>query len=712
MQRLTRTILRPLLVAGAALAGAACGTSDGPTVDAGKPNAKTGSLTVDIAGLPNEAAPAAPVTIQGPGGFFSRSIAATTTVTGLTPGSYSVAAADVSTTTAMHSASPAAQNVEVSAGTTASVSVAYGLATGMLELSLSGLPAGTPGALTVTGPNGYARVVTASETLMKLTPGTYSVSAASVTAGGETYAATSPAGSVDVTPSPTPVAVSVTYAVLPGTGQINLTIDNVYITQSVQTYVSDVPLVAGRDGLVRVFVKASGPNSAQPQVRVRLYDGPTLVNTLTLNASAAAVPTTIEEGSLAASWNAAISGALVRPGLRLLADVDPGNAVAESSETDNAWPGPGEPATMYVLNVPTFAVRFVPIKQKNDLTGNVTANNVAAFLHDLRRMFPLGAVDADVRSTYTSNSGALEPNDANNAWTAVLSEINTLRTMDGSSRYYYGVVRTSYGSGVAGLGYLGGRAAVGWDFLPSGREVMAHEVGHNWGRYHSPCGGAGSPDPSFPYPGGAIGATGYDLTSAVLKPPSVPDLMGYCLNAWISDYTYKGIQSYRQQNAMAAAARAAAPQPGLLVWGRIQTDTLVLEPSFEVVAQPSLPSRSGPHHITGLADDGSQVFSFAFEGDALDHGSARDRHFSFVIPLRQLRGRPLAALRLTSDGRHAELRSTAATVAALGRSEGGAPLVMRAANGTMRVQWSDPAVRGVLVRDPLTGDVLTIARGG
>ncbi len=34
---------------------------------------------------------------------------------------------------------------------------------------------------------------------------------------------------------------------------------------------------------------------------------------------------------------------------------------------------------------------------------------------------------------------------------------------------------------------------------------VAHEVGHNLDLRHAPCGGAGGPDPTFPYPDGSIG---------------------------------------------------------------------------------------------------------------------------------------------------------------------------------------------------------------
>ena len=113
---------------------------------------------------------------------------------------------------------------------------------------------------------------------------------------GANYGAAHITQTITVVASLTPATVSVDYALAPVT--LNLTIDGMYITQAVQTYGGGVPLVAGRDGLLRVFVKSNFPNSAQPAVRVRFYNGAALLNTITIPAPATSVPTTIDEGTL------------------------------------------------------------------------------------------------------------------------------------------------------------------------------------------------------------------------------------------------------------------------------------------------------------------------------------------------------------------------------------------------------------------------------
>jgi hypothetical protein len=73
-------------------------------------------------------------------------------------------------------------------------------------------------------------------------------------------------------------------------------------------------------------------------------------------------------------------------------------------------------------------------------------------------------------------------------------------------------------------------------------ETAVHELGHAFGRYHSPCGGADGIDPGYPYPNGFIGTWGYNLLTRQLYPPAtVADVMSYCEPIWVSDYTWKGL---------------------------------------------------------------------------------------------------------------------------------------------------------------------------
>jgi hypothetical protein len=745
---------------------------------------RTGSLSLALSGLP--AATPGEVVVSGPDGY-SRTVTGPLSIVGLKPGTYSIEARQVLLSNATYAATPGTQVVEVSASTTPSLAqVSYALASGVLEIAISGLPDGTNGSLTVSGPAGFSTAVTGNVKLENLTPGLYTLSATNVQSGS--LFIPSPASQqINVAASPDPVAVSVQYAsagtslmievfgvptgltgaisvagpngyatqvtgtqllsgiqagsytitaaplntacsvmsptpasqaVMVTAGQgttatvsysssaasLNLCIDGAYITQAVQSYANSVPLVAGRDGLLRVFVRASGNNTATPNVRVRFYSGNTLVTTIVIPPPLGSVPAAVDEATLNSSWNTSIAGSLLQPGISVLVDVDPTNQVAEANEADNAFPLDGSPAALDIRAVASMNVRLVPVIQaaRGD-TGRISDANKSNFIAPAMKMFPVADLDADVREPYTYAGAELQSGGTN--WSGLLSELNAVRVAEASGRMYYGVVRVGYTSGVAGLGYIGVPTAIGWDYPSSGPGVMAHEFGHNFARLHSPCGGPSGVDTQYPYAGAQIGVFGYDVVAGVIKFPVLRDLMSYCDPAWISDYTYKAIMNFRAANPMVSAAQVGASERGLLVWGRLDRGRLVLEPGFEVNAPASLPTRGGPHRIEGFGARGETLFALSFSGDRVaDSADPTEETFAFVIPMSQLQGVELDRLRLSTAGRQVERqRST---------SVGAAPTAVRMASGRVRVSWNAASAPAALVRDARTGRIVSIARGG
>lgn len=660
----------------------------------------TGSLQININGLP--AGTAAAVTVSGPGNF-SNTVTGETVIDNLTPGLYTVSASNVSAGTALFVAAVPSQQVVIQASPQATVANVFYASTGTaLDIQVNGLPSGVNGVVTVSGPNGYSRQLTGSQLLSGLTPGSYSIIASSVTSTCATYSPSPPSQTVTVMAGQGSIA-TITYAT--GGGGVNFCIDGAYITQAVQTYDNSVPLISGRNALLRVFVRASATNAAQPSVRARFYNqGGTLVNTMTISAPTASVPNVIDEAMLGSSWNAQISGSFLQPGMRILLDVDPANAYAESNEADNQFPAAGIPVALDVRVVAPLNVSIVPVIQaaRGD-TARVTEANKANFILPMERMFPVATVNADIHAPYTYNGAELQSGGAN--WTTLLGEINALRVAEATGKMYYGMVRIGYNSGVAGLGYIGVPAALGWDYQPTGTEVMAHELGHNFGRLHAPCGGPSLVDGSFPYTGAQIGTFGYDIYSGQLKGPALRDLMSYCDPPWISDYTYKAILNFRTNNPMGVSSMTTgATRKGLLVWGRIEQGQLVLEPGIEVDAPASLPVRGGSHRVEGFGPAGETLFSLSFNGDRVaDAPDPDDQTFAFVVPMSQLRGVALNRLRFSALGRQVEHRGTGG---------GAIPSAQRTAPGKVRVSWNASAARVALVRDARNGQILSFARGG
>ena len=675
----------------------------------------TGSLALSVDGVPAGSSPT--IRVTGPNGFI-RTVSETTTLDGLDVGTYVIFAQELVANQQRYAPTRGTQQITVVASLTPfAASVQYTQTTGNLTVSVSGLPAGVAGNISVTGPTA-SYTVGESSNLVGVRAGAYTVNAAVVTTPTTSYIPNSLAQTVTVPPGGD-VTVSVVYT--SSSGPLNLTVDGVTITQAVQTYANTVPLIAGRDGFIRVFGRANQTNAVDTQVRVRFYVGETLVNTMTLS-KAPGVALVPDQSSLATSWNGIVVGQFIQPGLRIVADIDPGNSVVEASEADNTFPASGTPLTFDVRQVAPLRVTLVPVVQRYDktLAGNVSEANKDQFLADARRMLPLLDIDAEVHAPYTTaDSLELTSNDGNNEWLRVLSEMNALRVAESSDRHYYGVVKVSYNSGVAGYGYVPGRAAIGWDYLPSGRGVAAHELTHNFGRAHAPCGSVGGPDPNFPYAGGTIGVYGYDVSTNALKPPSTADLMGYCSNPWISDYTYVGAMEWRASNPTPAVAGVAlglpedaAPRPALLLWGRVERGNLVLEPAFSIVAKPHVPRGGGPYRIEGVSRNGRTLFSYSFAGEQpADVEDASSRHFAFAIPMDEATHSELATIRLTGG------RSAPVTLQASPAPEGIAASVNAAeattrAAGAINVRWGGQAARMALIRDRRTGQVLTFARGG
>ncbi len=114
------TRLAAVLLLLAALTG--CGGGGGDTTQPPGPSATVGSLTVTVAGLPADVTPA--VTVTGPAGY-TQTFGATRTLTGLTPGAYTVTGANIADRSVGYAAPVA--NATVTAGGTASASAGYSL---------------------------------------------------------------------------------------------------------------------------------------------------------------------------------------------------------------------------------------------------------------------------------------------------------------------------------------------------------------------------------------------------------------------------------------------------------------------------------------------------------------------------------------------------------------------------------------------------------
>jgi len=169
-----------------------------------------GSLQVNVTGLPNGAN--ANVSVSGPNNF-SQTLTSSKTLNGLAPGSYTVTAADVTPYKATVTGSPAT----VKAGATVTVSVAYAVPAaqmGSLSLTINGLPTRVNASVSITGPNGFNQILTATKTLGNLVVGTYTLTPSPVTyyTPSGTIIANGPANQQITVSANTTATATLTYA--------------------------------------------------------------------------------------------------------------------------------------------------------------------------------------------------------------------------------------------------------------------------------------------------------------------------------------------------------------------------------------------------------------------------------------------------------------------------------------------------------------------
>ncbi len=490
---------------------------------------------------------------------------------------------------------------------------------------------------------------------------------------------------------------------------VGLSIDRFYVNQSVPAQdtlpgARDVPIVVGRDGLVRAFVTADAPGASGASVTLAYRCGSGGAEREVALAGPTQVPTSTVEGDRSTVYERRVDAAT------FCADVQVAVAAtatgADGGRLGARWPASGF-APLTTTTPPATSFVLVPVALNGGAPPSIPSP--AAYLADVRRAFPFGdgtitSIDVGASFAFTGDltQGA--------AWSNLLGAITTIANDDPQGRHHIGVVTPPYDGGIAGIAWLGNgnpayRAAVVWSKWGFA-EVTAHELGHNWGRRHAPCGGVGDPDAAYPYDGGSIGVWGFDLVGDDLKDPvSHTDLMGYCSQTWVSDYTYAGIAAYRSQYGLSVRA-ASAPVPGLLVTGVVDRDTgiLTLDPVFAIDARPdAVPP--GPYLAVGIATDGTEAFRVPFGTREVSQHEVEP--FRVFVPWRGAAPPPLARLRIERDGvvlveRVAGLRPSAvATVEA-----------ERTPDGRVRLSWPAAAYPWARVSDADDGTLLGVGQGG
>ena len=418
-----------------------------------------------------------------------------------------------------------------------------------------------------------------------------------------------------------------------------------YLVQSVQSRAYPVPLVAGVPALLRVFVTAADAGGAgMPGVRARFYRGGVETHVAEIPPTGTPIPAEVDEGDLAASANAEISGEVIQPGLEMVIEVDPRGTLDPALGVARRIPAEGRIAVdaralpPLGLTLVPFLLRQAPDSSIMELVAGMSADPAEhELLRDTRSLLPVGDIVVEAHEPVLTST--------NNVFD-LLGETAAIRTMEGGTGHYMGMMggRTT---GARGVATLPGRAS----FSRPDSRIVAHELGHNMNLHHAPCGGAAGPDPSYPETDGSIGAWGYDIRGGTLIRPGRRDLMSYCEPPWISDYYFTNALRFRERDEEnRATAVAAAPARALLLWGGVGLEgEPFLEPAFVLDAPPSLPQAGGAYELSGREAGGGALFSLRFDMPRLADAEGR-ASFAFVLPAQDGWAGRLAGITLAGPG--------------------------------------------------------------
>ncbi len=402
-----------------------------------------------------------------------------------------------------------------------------------------------------------------------------------------------------------------------------------YVTQAVQSGDFPVPLVAGEEALLRVFVTARRVNQeSSPPVRaIFSVDGREVYRTEIAGRSGT-IPTRVDESSLENSANALIPGSVMQPGLEMVIEVQPDGDLDPSLGVDRRIPKTGRIA-LEVAEVPSMDLTLVPFLWTEDPDSTILSavRAMAAdpgnhpLLWDTRTLLPVSELAVTAHEPVSSSD--------NDAWT-LFRQTEAIQALEGGRGHYMGML-AGEAVGPRGIGHAPGRVA----FAVPDPRVIAHELGHNMSLLHAPCGRPRQLDPGFREADGSIGAWGHDFRAGRgLVDPFTSDLMSYCDPHWISDYGFATALDYRLQSEGTEGAALASPSQSLLLWGGADAEgNPFLEPAFVVEAPPRLPGVGAEYRLEGRDAVGTELFSLTFDMPAVADGEGAGA-FAFVLPTR------------------------------------------------------------------------------
>lgn len=308
----------------------------------------------------------------------------------------------------------------------------------------------------------------------------------------------------------------------------------------------------------------------------------------------------------------------------------------------------------------------------NSVTSAFTSTKRSEMFAEIKRSLPFSDINVSTRAGVWNlnnqkfNNGVTLSDNLGNSqqqWEEVVQALEELRKTENSSAIYYGLIPINkFSGGIAGIAYCNGCnnlsgqtvnsksfSAVGLDLSSSswGNQwlfTFLHEAGHTVSAMHAPCSATANVDPNYPYFGGTIGSAAIrsSADSISFENPlnySKPyDVMGYCSGTRFSDYSYRRIQNYLDNNSVTAASilplltlnNIENPQK-LFIQGSInpKNKSAKIKPIKKIVAIS--PDESlGIYQLKLYANDGA-VYKHSFNSTPLADIMTNEEFFSLTI---------------------------------------------------------------------------------
>lgn len=428
---------------------------------------------------------------------------------------------------------------------------------------------------------------------------------------------------------------------------------NIEVTQAVQDLNNSVPLVAGKRTFVRFHVRSFwGDTWGMAQLTVQYSGGTLVLYPINTGWGFLSVKNAPQRSQANHSFLFELPLNITNGALTLTAKVKTLSNVADVSPGNNQISTQVAFQTTHDVNVVIYRIGY-------SFQGNVyypSMFDVWSLASWLTRAYPTAKVNWSVRTYFWGEMWRtwVVDDQGNGAWASLSPSCSSVNAtlwqlwwsdlMGGKNvgvTHYYGMVDDTIAfmqgcSGVPSKVASGptGSGSWGWDVDGSyGDWYGGHELGHSYGRKHTGfCGakkGGAFPNPNgwiSPVQAGPTAIYGFDAGSHAVYPPTWTDVMTYCANEWISDFTYKALMSWSAMGETGATGRQPASGPlvdRLLVSGAINpaSGEVSLQPLYVIPSAPDVnPPVAGPYALV-LRDGGAaELARYSFSPQEAEGG--------------------------------------------------------------------------------------------